>query len=171
MSRTTISHTLNGLGKVDLRTRERVQRIAAELGYRPDPRAQRLRKGQAWAIALASSIPLAVAGGPSRLDFSMEVAAAVAERARVHGFALVAAPPVKSGAGLSSVDIDGAIVAEPDVDDAAVTRLREPGLLFVTWAARCRRRPRHAASIWAASHSDCPAALPVPTCSSSSAAT
>jgi hypothetical protein len=46
------------------------------------------------------------------------VAAAVAERALVHGFALVPAPPVTSGAGLSSVDIDGAIVAEPDVDDA-----------------------------------------------------
>ena len=84
VSRTTISHALNGLGKVDLRTRERVKRLAAELGYRPDLRAQRLCRGQARAIALASSIPFAVAGGPSRLDFSMEVAAAVAERALVH---------------------------------------------------------------------------------------
>ncbi|MER6996764.1 LacI family DNA-binding transcriptional regulator [Streptomyces sp. NPDC000410] len=132
VSRTTVSHALNGLGKVDPRTRERVKRIAAEMGYRPNLRAQRLRRGQARAIALASSMPFAVAGGPSRLGFYMEVAAAAAERALVHDFALVLVPPVKSGAGLSSVDIDGAIVVEPDVDDAAVTQLRERGLPFVT---------------------------------------
>lgn len=64
VSRTTVSHALNGLGKVDPRTRERVKRIALELGYRPNLRAQRLRTGQAKAIALVSSMPFAVAGGP-----------------------------------------------------------------------------------------------------------
>lgn len=34
VSRTTVSHALNGIGKVDPRTRERVERVAAELGYR-----------------------------------------------------------------------------------------------------------------------------------------
>ncbi|MEU7047331.1 LacI family DNA-binding transcriptional regulator [Streptomyces eurythermus] len=44
---TTVSHALNGLGKVDPRTRERIRQVAADLGYRPDLRAQRLRRGQA----------------------------------------------------------------------------------------------------------------------------
>ncbi|MEV8124576.1 LacI family DNA-binding transcriptional regulator [Streptomyces sp. NPDC085944] len=131
VSRTTVSHALNGLGKVDPRTRERVRQAAAELGYRPNLRAQRLRRGQAKAIALASSMPFAVAGGPSRLGFYMEVAAAAAERALLHDYALVLVPPVQSGSALYSVDIDGAIVVEPEVDDAAAAQLRERGLPYV----------------------------------------
>lgn len=131
VSRTTVSHALNGIGKVDPRTRERIKQVAAELGYRPNLRAQRLRRGEAKAIALASSMPFAVAGGPSRLGFYMEVAAAAAERALLHGYALVLVPPVQSGSALYSVDIDGAIVVEPDRDDVAVAQLRERGLPYV----------------------------------------
>ncbi|MFI7011834.1 substrate-binding domain-containing protein [Streptomyces sp. NPDC050145] len=131
VSRTTVSHALNGLGKVDPRTRERIKKVAAELGYRPNLRAQRLRRGQAKAIALASSMPFAVAGGPSRLGFYMEVAAAAAESALLHDYALVLVPPVQSGSALYSVDIDGAIVVEPDVQDAAAAQLRERGLPYV----------------------------------------
>ncbi|GGU97568.1 transcriptional regulator [Streptomyces filipinensis] len=131
VSRTTVSHALNGIGKVDPRTRERIRKIAAELGYRPNLRAQRLRRGQAKAIALASSMPFAVAGGPSRLGFYMEVAAAAAERALVHGYALVLIPPVQSESALYSVDIDGAIVVEPEAEDAAAAQLCERGLPYV----------------------------------------
>ncbi|ORT58300.1 LacI family DNA-binding transcriptional regulator [Streptomyces sp. CB03238] len=131
VSRTTVSHALNGIGKVDPRTRERIKKVAAELGYRPNLRAQRLRRGEAKAIALASSMPFAVAGGPSRLGFYMEVAAAAAERALLHGYALVLVPPVQSGSALYSVDIDGAIVVEPDRDDVAVAQLHERGLPYV----------------------------------------
>ncbi|MFF5471215.1 substrate-binding domain-containing protein [Streptomyces achromogenes] len=131
VSRTTVSHALNGLGKVDPRTRERIRQVAADLGYRPNLRAQRLRRGQAKVIALASSMPFAVAGGPSRLGFYMEVAAAAAERALLHDYALVLVPPVQSGSALYSVDIDGAIVVEPDVEDAAAAQLRERGLPYV----------------------------------------
>jgi DNA-binding LacI/PurR family transcriptional regulator len=131
VSRTTVSHALNGLGKVDPRTRERIKQVAGELGYRPNLRAQRLRRGQAKAIALASSMPFAVAGGPSRLGFYMEVAAAAAESALLHDYALVLVPPVQSGSALYSVDIDGAIVVEPDIGDAAAAQLRERGLPYV----------------------------------------
>lgn len=132
VSRTTVSHALNGIGKVDPRTRARVKEVAAALGYRPNLRAQRLRRGHAKAIALASSMPLAVAGGPSRLGFYMEVAAAAAERALNHGYALVLVPPVESGSGMESVDIDGAIVVEPDRDDPVVAELTARGLPYVT---------------------------------------
>ncbi|MFJ4878485.1 LacI family DNA-binding transcriptional regulator [Streptomyces sp. NPDC088745] len=131
VSRTTVSHALNGIGKVDPRTRERIKRTAAELGYRPNLRAQRLRRGEAKTIALASSMPFAVAGGPSRLGFYMEVAAAAAESALLHDYALVLVPPVQSTSALYSVDIDGAIVVEPDVGDAAAAQLAERNLPYV----------------------------------------
>lgn len=141
VSPTTVSHALNGLGKVDPRTRERIKQTAAELGYRPNLRAQRLRQGQAKAIALASSMPFAVAAGPSRLGFYMEIAAAAAERAMMHGYALVLVPPVQSGSPLHSLDIDGAIVVEPGEDDPAVAQLRERGLPYVALGREVSSRP------------------------------
>lgn len=132
VSRTTVSHALNGLGKVDPRTRERVRGVAADLGYRPSLRAQRLRRGEARTIGLVSSMPLAVAGGPSRLGFFMEVAAAAAESALMHGFALVLAPPVEASPPLESLDIDGAIVVEPAEGDWAAERMTARGLPIVS---------------------------------------
>ncbi|MFC6673731.1 LacI family DNA-binding transcriptional regulator [Marinobacterium aestuariivivens] len=64
VSRTTVSHALNDRGQVDPKTRARVKQIARDLGYRPNLRAQRLRTGKANSIALVSSMPFAVAGGP-----------------------------------------------------------------------------------------------------------
>lgn len=131
VSRTTVSHALNGVGKVDPRTRERVAQVAAELGYRPSLRAQRLRRGESRTIGLVSSMPVAVAGGPSRLGFFMEAAAAAAETALLHGFALVLVPPVEADPPLNSLDVDGAIVVEPDEADVTTKRLRARGLPIV----------------------------------------
>ncbi|MDR7304107.1 LacI family DNA-binding transcriptional regulator [Haloactinomyces albus] len=131
VSPTTVSHALNGLGKVDPRTRQRVQDVAAELGYRPSLRAQRLRRGEARTIGLVSSMPFAVAGGPSRLGFFMEVAAAAAESALLHGFGLVLVPPLESDPPLDSLDIDGAIVVEPEENDRTTGRLQARGLPVV----------------------------------------
>lgn len=132
VSRTTVSHALNGVGKVDPRTRERVVQAATELGYRPSLRAQRLRSGQSRTLAVVSSMPVAVAGGPSKLGFFMEVAAAAAETALMHGFALVVVPPLDTDPPLDTLDIDGAIVIEPDQDDPTTQRLRSRGVPIVT---------------------------------------
>lgn len=132
VSRTTVSHALNGLGRVDPQTRELVRQVAERLGYRPSLRAQRLRRGESRTIGLVSSMPYAVAGGPSRLGFYMEVAAAAAETALGHGFALVLVPPLESGPPLDWLDIDGAIVVEPEHADDVTARLRERGVEVVT---------------------------------------
>jgi DNA-binding LacI/PurR family transcriptional regulator len=132
VSPTTVSHALNGRGWVDARTRDRVHAVARTLGYRPNLRAQRLRSGASQTIALVSSMPFAVAGGPSRLGFFMEVAAASAEMALPHGFAVVLVPPLETRATLDDLDVDGAIVVEPEQDELATAQLRSRGLLAVT---------------------------------------
>lgn len=132
VSRTTVSHALNDLGRVDPRTRERVRKAAADLNYHPSLRAQRLRRGQSKVIALASSMPVSVAGGPSRLGFFMEVAASAAEHALTQGYALVLVPPLSTGSGLELVDVDGAIVVEPQADDPIIDELRRRGLPYVS---------------------------------------
>jgi transcriptional regulator with XRE-family HTH domain len=63
VSRTTVSHALNGRGQVDPATRLKVEEAARSLGYRPNRHAQRLRTGGASMIALMSSMPFTVSGG------------------------------------------------------------------------------------------------------------
>jgi DNA-binding LacI/PurR family transcriptional regulator len=141
VSPTTVSHALNGKGYVDEKTRERVLAAVKALDYRPNMRAQRLRTGEARTIALISSMPFGVAGGPSRLGFLMEVAAVAAGAALTRGLALVLVPPSAEGRlPLEQLDIDGAIVIEPAEDDATVRHLTERGLPVVSLG----RQPGHA---------------------------
>lgn len=133
VSKTTVSHALNGRGQVDARTRARVEDAARSLGYRPNRHAQRLRTGEGHMIVLLSSMPFAVAGGPSRLGFMMEIAAVAAPAALARSLALVLAPPMESGpVPLEMLDVDGALVIEPSARDPNVDYLRRRGLPVVT---------------------------------------
>ncbi|WP_346351302.1 LacI family DNA-binding transcriptional regulator [Oceanimonas sp. AH20CE76] len=133
VSRTTVSHALNDRGQVDPQTRARVKQVARELGYSPNLRAQRLRTGRTHTIALLSSMPFAVAGGPSRLGFMMEVAASAAEAALKQGLALVLVPPLAEARGLlDELDVDGAIIIEPVAHDPQVTQLQRRGIKVVS---------------------------------------
>lgn len=133
VSATTVSHALNGRGQVDQRTRERVLKAAAALRYRPNRHAQRLRTGEAHMIVLLSSMPFAVAAGPSRLGFLMEIASVAAVAALSKGLALVLAPPMESGhLPLDSLDVDGALIVEPTAHDANIEYMNRRGLAVVS---------------------------------------
>jgi DNA-binding LacI/PurR family transcriptional regulator len=131
VSPTTVSHALNHRGQVDPRTREKVIAVARRLGYRPHLGAQRLRTGTVRQIGLISSMPFAIAGGPSRLGFFMEVASAAAETALTSGYALVLVPPLETLPTLDDLDIGGAVVVEPQRDDEVTQRLVERGMAVV----------------------------------------
>lgn len=133
VSPTTVSHALNGRGQVDADTRVRVEKAALKLGYRPNRHAQRLRTGEAHMIVLLSSMPFAVAGGPSRLGFMMEIAAVAAAAALHRNLALVLAPPMETGrVPLELLEVDGALVIEPSAGDANLDYLARRGLPVVT---------------------------------------
>ncbi len=132
VSPTTVSHALNARGQVDAETRARVEKAALKLGYRPNRNAQRLRTGEAHMIVLLSSMPFAVAGGPSRLGFLMEVAAVAATAALDRNLALVLAPPMESGrVPMELLDVDGALVIEPSAGDPNMDYLLRRGLPVV----------------------------------------
>ena len=132
VSITTVSHALNDRGFVDPVTREHVKATARRLGYRPNRHAQRLRTGGMHSIVLLSSMPFAVAAGPSRLGFLMELAAVAAGSALARGMALVLAPPLESAElPLDALDVDGALIVEPARDDPNIDRLREARMPIV----------------------------------------
>jgi len=129
----TVSNVLNRTRPVDDATREKVLAAVARLGYTPDVRAQRLRTGRAATIAILSSMPFAIAAGPSRLGFLMEVAAAAAAVALERGVALVLVPPVETNrAPIEQLDVSGVIVVEPLADDPEVGRLRARNIPVVS---------------------------------------
>lgn len=133
VSPATVSNVLNRSRHVDDATREKVLGAVARLGYTPDVRAQRLRTGRAATIAILSSMPFAVAAGPSRLGFLMEVAAAAASVALERGVALVLVPPVEADrAPIEQLDVSGVLVVEPLADDPEVARLRARGIPVVS---------------------------------------
>ncbi|TWI29263.1 LacI family DNA-binding transcriptional regulator [Paracoccus sulfuroxidans] len=120
LSVTTVSHAFSGRRHVDPATRERIHAIAQELGYHPSSVAQQLRSGRTGTIALASSMPFAVAAGPSRLGFLMEIAASAAMAAFSRDIALCLIPPQPSPANLNQMGFDGVILVEPERDDPLV---------------------------------------------------
>ena len=76
VSMMTVSNALNGKSTVAAKTRERVLRIADDLGYRANARAQSLRSGRTGAIGLA--IP--ELDMPFPAHFAAEVTSAAARR-------------------------------------------------------------------------------------------
>lgn len=56
LSQTTISRALNGYPEVNAETRQKVMRVAAETGYRPNRAARRLATGKAGSLGLVMPI-------------------------------------------------------------------------------------------------------------------
>lgn len=136
LSPTTVSHSLNGIGQVDPRTREHVKDVAARLKYRPSVRAQRLRTGRSHAIALLSSMPAAVSAGASQLEFFTELAMGSARTALLRGYVFLLAPPVGQCNPLTLLDMDGAILLEPAPGDPIARELDERGVPYITIGGR-----------------------------------
>jgi DNA-binding LacI/PurR family transcriptional regulator len=133
VSPATVSNVLTKSRHVSAATRDRVTAAVAQLAYVPDLRAQRLRNGKIAAIAILSSMPFAVAAGPSRLGFLMELAAVAASVAMESGVALILVPPAEfDRLPIEQLDVDGVLVVEPLENDPEVARLRARGIAVVT---------------------------------------
>ncbi|WP_457664271.1 substrate-binding domain-containing protein [Sinorhizobium medicae] len=117
VSPTTVSHAFSGRRYVDPETKARIVALADKMGYRANPRARRLRTGGAGIIALASSMPFAIAAGPARLGFLMEIAAAAAVTALSRHLALCLVPPLEPDSNLDALEVDGAVIVEPTSND------------------------------------------------------
>ena len=132
VSVTTVSHALNGKGRLPPETRERVQRVARELAYRPSATARNLVGGKTGLLGLAVSQP---AGRPMALgDFAyfVHLMSAASTAAIQRGYALVLAPGQHGGDRWPDVGLDGAIVVDPIVDDPLVRELTRHDVPVVT---------------------------------------
>lgn len=144
VSPTTASASLNGTGRVRAGTRERVRRVAAQLGYRANRTARGLRLGRTYSVGLMlpHGAPFARSEDFFGIDFYLELAVAAAQTAfaRRHGLTLV--PDSLTAAELGQFPLDGMIVNDPPVDDPRLVALDEIGVPYVT-IDRALDRPEH----------------------------
>lgn len=133
MSVTTVSHALNGKGRVDPATRVRITQIARQLGYTANRHARGLRSGRSGTLGLL--LPLsgdARSDETLRLDFYMRLAGAAAAAAFSREHALMLVPPIPAGSGLRGLAIDGGVVTDPAPQDPRLTALESVGVPAIT---------------------------------------
>ncbi|MFI6285113.1 LacI family DNA-binding transcriptional regulator [Streptomyces sp. NPDC051018] len=132
LSITTVSHALNGKGKVSARTRERVRLLADELGYRPNPAAQVLLTGRTGVVGLAAGHQSAEAWERTYRPYYASLTAGAMVEAVDRDYALVVVPS-RPGTDLwTRIPMDGLIVVDPVAGDPVITEALHRGLSVVT---------------------------------------
>src|SRR4051794_13333482 len=130
VSVTTVSHALNGKGRISAKTRKRVQRAADSLGYRPNNTARNLVGGRTGLFGLtlsqASGLPISLGDFAYFAQLMMGATAASLD----HGYALMLTPASEQLAEGGA--IDGAIVVDPVAGDPLMPALQEAGIPVVT---------------------------------------
>jgi DNA-binding LacI/PurR family transcriptional regulator len=132
VSVTTVSHALNGKGRLPEETRERVRRVALELGYRPSRTARNLVGGRTGLMGLTVSHAEGVPFALSDFAYFTQLMSAAATAAIERNYALVLAPPAVDRDGWLGVDVDGAIIVDPVRDDPLVNALHRARVPVVT---------------------------------------
>jgi DNA-binding LacI/PurR family transcriptional regulator len=145
----TVSDALNGKGRVDPATRERIAAIAQRMGYQANRHARGLRSGHSRALGLVLPVRGDVRTDAAlSLDFYMRLASAAAAAAFAHEQSVTLLPPKLNRSDLRGLALDGGIVVDPRPADPRVTWFEELGLPVVTverdlarddgWYVACR---------------------------------
>lgn len=135
LSKSTVSRALSGDPRVAKATRARVESLALQIGYTPNPIAQGL------ATRRTNTIGLAVPCAPRSLSdpFYLEFLGYAGNAAMKCGYSLLLSAAEEDGAGAhnahvelaSSARVDGMILTEPKIKDERVEALKKARLPFV----------------------------------------
>jgi DNA-binding LacI/PurR family transcriptional regulator len=131
VSISTVSHALNGKGRLSEETRARVLRAAADLGYAANPSAASLRTGQSSLVAIQISPSEGTSLVPNSSYFNelLNGASAAAVNA---GVPLVVLPRELDESALVSLGISRGIVVDPTGSEPLVDYLLRNGTLVTT---------------------------------------
>jgi DNA-binding LacI/PurR family transcriptional regulator len=132
VSRTTVSHALNGKGRVNAETRLRVEQAAKELGYRGNAIARRLASG-----ARGGVLALHVAARESPMvvwdvEYFTILMSAAATAALSHGYWLTLAPGSATEDMRHSLPTDGVIIVDPLINDPLIRAFEDRDVPVVT---------------------------------------
>jgi len=132
VSTTTVSHALSGKGRLPEATRERVRRVAHDMGYRPSAVARGLAAGRTGVLGIAFSVPDVLVTGFLDIPWYTTIVNAATQRAMRDGYALVVVPPVAGPEVWGRLPLDGTIVVEPIADDPNLPEIAAYGVRLVS---------------------------------------
>ena len=134
VSPATVSQALNGRGRVDVRTRERVALAATKLRYAPNVSGRRLARRRAECVAVLQGRNMTTVFNDS---FYRVVLGGMAEVTQARGYSLVVTPPPADAATETDLNrvlghgaVDGVLVAGA-LDTRLLLALRHRGLPIV----------------------------------------
>ena len=131
VSVTTVSHALNGKGRISPQTRQRVSEIAEQLGYHPNATARNLAGGRSGLIGLAVAQAGEGSFAVSDYAYFAELISAASVAALDCGYALMLASAAQVEAW-KRLPIDGAIIVDPVSRDPLIEHVRRTGAPLVT---------------------------------------
>jgi LacI family transcriptional regulator len=141
VSITTVSRALNGHGDVNEKTRQRIARIAKELGYHPNAVARNLREKRTDTIAFAPY--LFQYAEPEPETFFKELIGTLAFDCFEHNLSLLVTLPNSEQhiaemyrELTNSNRVDGIILASIQREDPRIALLQEIGLPFVAFGRK-----------------------------------
>lgn len=132
VSTTTVSHALNGKGRLSDDTRRHVRDVAERLGYQPSAMARALAGGRTGMLAMLFSGADDFALKVGDFDYFLQLMNAAASCALERGFSLTMLQADGDPEVLDSLPLDGAIVIDPVAADPLVERLLQRRLPLVT---------------------------------------
>lgn len=132
VSVTTVSHALNGKGRLPEETRQHVRRIAEQLAYRPSAAARNLVGGKTGLLGLIISQPAGSIVRFSDFAYFTSLMMAASTAAIKAGYALVLAAADLGPPAGGDIALDGALVIDPVADDPTVEKLIDSGIPVVT---------------------------------------
>jgi DNA-binding LacI/PurR family transcriptional regulator len=132
VSLTTVSHALNGMGRLSEATRQRVIDAAARLEYRANPSARNMRSAASGVIAVINQLSEGASFQASDLEFIMRLNQAICLAAWERDCYPTLLPPGAGAGFLGRIPLDGAILADPVRSDGTLHALDDLGIPVVT---------------------------------------
>jgi DNA-binding LacI/PurR family transcriptional regulator len=132
VSPTTVSHALNGMGRLSDATRQHVLDVAARLDYRANPSARNMRSAASGIIAVINQLSAGASFQASDLEYIMRLNQAICSAAWERDCYPTLLPSGVDAAFLSRIPLDGAILADPVRGDETLRALDELGIPAVT---------------------------------------
>jgi len=132
VSVTTVSHALNGKGRLPEETREHVRQVAETLAYRPSVAARNLGGGKTGLLGLMISQPSGSSIRFSDFAYFTQLMMAASTAAIKAGYALVLTPSNHALGTSAGIPVDGAIVVDPVAGEQLVEDLRESRVPIIT---------------------------------------
>jgi DNA-binding LacI/PurR family transcriptional regulator len=132
VSPTTVSHALNGLGRLSEQTRSHVLDVAAQLGYRANPSARNMRASSTGLVAVINQLSEGTSWGATDLEYVMRLNQAVCAGAWAQGSFPTLLPPRADAGTLDRMPLDSAILVDPVGGDPTLRALDELRIPAVT---------------------------------------